>query len=88
MTTTPDRARGESCADDRVLVPIDRQLYAEALQAAAYYGLPPEEWFDRAAREKLAAEPIRSPADGGDVPRRTPYLESGVTTRDTRSSAG
>ena len=80
-----------------MLVPIERALYAEALQAAAHFGLSVEEWFARAAQEKLAAEPIRPPADstdganaaaGADSPTRTPYVESGITTRDLRSSAG
>ena len=73
---------------DRVLVPIERDLYAEALQVAAHFGLSVEEWFMRAARDKLAAEPIRPPVDSGDGPVRTPYVESGITTRNTRSSAG
>ncbi|HET7771694.1 MAG TPA: hypothetical protein VFN74_23175 [Chloroflexota bacterium] len=73
---------------DRVLVSIERDLYAEALQAAAHFGIPVEEWFARAARDKLAAEPIRPPVDSGVGPVRTPYVESGITTRDTRSSAG
>ena len=50
-----------------MLVPIERALFAEALQAAAHYGLSVEEWFARAAQEKLAAEPIRPPADSTDV---------------------
>ena len=75
-------------SQDRVLVAIERDLYAEALQAAAHFGLSVEEWFARAAQDKLAAEPIRPPVDSGDGPVRTPYVESGVTTRDTRSSAG
>ena len=86
-TDTHD-TRGAPNAEDRVLVPIERTLYAEALQAAAHYGLPVEQWFARAARDKLAAETIRPPADSGDGPIRTPYVESGITTRDSRSSAG
>ena len=91
MTRAPDNtpdARESAHAADRVMVPIERELYAEALQAAAHYELPVEEWFARAAQEKLAAEPIRPPADSGEGPIRTPYVESGITTRDTRSSAG
>ena len=78
-------------SEERVLVPIERALYAEALQASAHFGLSVEEWFARAAQEKLAAEPIRPPADstdGAESPIRTPYVESGITTRDLRSSAG
>ena len=82
MTDEPTSGR------ERVLVPIERELYAEALQAAAHFGLPVEEWFARAAQDKLAAEPIRPSVNSGDGPVRTPYVESGVTTRDTRSSAG
>ena len=75
-------------SEERVLVPIERALFAEALQAAAHYGLSVEEWFARATQEKLAAEPIRPPADSTEGPTRTPYVESGITTRDLRSSAG
>jgi hypothetical protein len=91
MTRKPDNTdhtRDAPNAGHRVLVPIERALYAEAVRAAAHYGLPVEEWFARAAREKLAAAPIRPPADSGDGPIRTPYVESGITTRDSRSSAG
>jgi hypothetical protein len=75
-------------SDERVLVPVERGLYEEALQAAAYYRVPVEEWVARAVREKLAAEPIRPPQDSAPGPVRTPYVEAGVTTRDSRSSAG
>ncbi len=75
-----------STAEDRVMVPVDPATYREALQAAAHFGIAVEEWFDRAARDKLAAEPIRPPEE--ETPVRTPYVESGRTTRDPRSSAG
>ena len=91
MTRIPNTnldPRNTAHAADRVLVPIERELYAEALQAAAHYELPVEEWFARAARDKLAAEPIRPPTDSDDAPTRTPYVEAGTTTRDSRSSAG
>jgi hypothetical protein len=71
---------------ERVMVPVESGVYAKALQAAAHFGIPVEEWFDRAARDKLAAEPIRPPEE--ETPVRTPYVEAGQTTRDTRSSAG
>ena len=73
---------------EKVLVPVDPTLYAQALQAAAYFGLTVEEWLERSIRDKLAAEPIRPPTEGEPGPIRTPFIESGVTTRDSRSSAG
>lgn len=66
---------------------MDKDLYAEVLQTAAYFGVPVDEWIERAVREKLAVEPIRPPFDSDEGPVRTPYAEAGVTTRDTRSSA-
>jgi hypothetical protein len=74
--------------DEQVQVPMDKALYAEALQTAAFFGVPVQEWIERAVREKLAAEPIRTPLDSEEGPVRTPYAEAGVTTRDPRSSAG
>jgi hypothetical protein len=79
---------GEEAGEDSVLLPVERGLYREALQAAAYFGVPVEEWVGQAVREKLAAEPIRPPLDSAPGPVRTPYVEAGVTTRDSRSSAG
>ena len=70
------------------MVPMEKALYAEVLQTAAHFGVPVEEWIERAVREKLVAEPIRPPLDSQEGPARTPYAEAGVTTRDTRSSAG
>jgi len=80
--------QGALNSSERVLVPVDRGLYEQALQAAAYFGLSVEEWLDRSISDKLAAEPIRLPTEGEPGPVRTPFVESGITTRDSRSSAG
>ena len=72
----------------RVSVDVDAGLYREVCAAADYIQIAASEWIERALREKLAAEPLRPPADSAPGPIRTPYVESGITTRDSRSSAG
>ncbi|CAA9262388.1 MAG: hypothetical protein AVDCRST_MAG77-2743 [uncultured Chloroflexi bacterium] len=67
---------------------VDTELLGEVKAAAEHFQVPLETWIERALREKLAAEPIRPPADSGPGPVRTPYVEAGITTRDPRSSAG
>ena len=81
MPETPESSQ-------RVNVSIDPTLYRDIQAAAEHFQLPLDEWIDRALREKLAADPIRPPADSLPGPTRTPYVESGITTRDPRSSAG
>jgi hypothetical protein len=81
-------ARTPRRAADVKHVTVDAELYEEVRAAAEHFQVPLETWVERALREKLAAEPIRPPADSGPGPVRTPYVEAGITTRDQRSSAG